>query len=544
MTIMEPTAEALTAGPIRLRPYPEPSAQHRFPHPETFSPAPQVPLPAPVPASPVMQTSEPMVAVFQGVDYAIAHWDVRGFTLASPFPRALTPGHGRIIDFALLIGTGSTRIEMRVCARAAEIEDGQAHAFRFVELDRAQAETLHRIVDHALNRQALSITQLLNETDERRTLRHQTEAQTLSFRTRFQTGLALLAIFAAGLTAFVHFTTVKSRFAAVTAAAVSVSATAPGTVGVISVRPGQRVHMGEPLGAVRPADHAQRLQALADRRRGLEDEQAQLRARRDTLTQIGGLAGTNAEEERLRLEEALRLADRRLSVEQSQLATLRANGLPTAGRQRERAQQEAVVLSAQQEVLAARTRLAALAQAEALMPMGIIAGGPREGLATFEALDLRLAHLATEIATLDQRLAQSAQGEPVLSPCDCTVQSIERRVGEWSQATEPLFVLSGETAPTVHALVMADAARRIAQGDRARIELADGTSTTGRITRLNYEAHWPGYAGLRDSVFAAERFARVEIAPDQPLSAPVGMTARVGIDTDERIGWLRRWAGL
>lgn len=484
-----------------------------------------------------------MAVLWQGVEYPAAQWDVQGFTLVSAIPRLLTPGRGRVAEFTLLIGTGGTRIEMRVQARAADADQAPGLGFRFVDMDRAQAEVLHRIVDHAVNRQALSVTQLLNETEETRVLRQGASERSLAFRSRFHTLVAFTVIAGAGLIAWLNFATVSARYAAVTATAVTVAGPAAGMVGRIAVAPGDEVRAGDTLGLIRPADHEPRLEALADRRRGLEAEQAELRSRRNSLTQVSTLATTGTLDERGRIENALRLAERQLGVEREQLAALRANGLPTAERQRERARQEGVVLAAEQEVLATRSRLAALAQSETLAPMGILSGAGAPAT-TFEALDLRLGHVSEEIALAYAREERLAEGEPVIAPCDCTVTQIERRAGEWTQAPEPLFVLAETGAPVIHALVLADAARRISQGDRARVELADGSTLRGRVSRLSYDAQWTGYTGLRDTVFAAERYARVEIAPDTPVDAPVGMTARVSIDTDGFTGWLRQTLGL
>jgi hypothetical protein len=55
-----------------------------------------------------------MAVVWQIVDYASAHWDVRGFTLEADGALTREPGHGRALDLTLLIGDDGTRIEMRV----------------------------------------------------------------------------------------------------------------------------------------------------------------------------------------------------------------------------------------------------------------------------------------------------------------------------------------------------------------------------------------------------------------------------------------------
>ena len=152
--------------------------------------------------------------------------------------------------------------------------------------------------------------------------------------------------------------------------------------------------------------------------------------------------------------------------------------------------------------------------------------------------------IGSELAVLNQREERGAYGEPIVSPCDCTVQQIDRRPGEWADPSDQLAVLVGAEAPTVHALILGENARSIELGDLAQIELADGTALTGHVARMNYDAHWLGYAGLQDNVFAADRYARVEIVPEAPLTAPVGMVASVDVHTDRLLGTVRTFLGL
>lgn len=502
---------------------------------------PQMPLEAE--ALPV-QVPEPMSVVWQGVELAAVHWDVHGFTLQDPFPRVMSPAGGRVFDVTLLIGRGGTRIEMRVQVRAERVEDATPTRFIYIGMDRAQSEVLHRIVDHVVSNQAMSLTRLLNETEETRARRHETGEKLRSFRVGFQLSVAALVLAVAGMMTWSSFSTVRARYAAVTVGATSVSVPVSGVVSQLAVSPGQQVAEGDVLGYVRPANHDDRLALIDDRRRALEAEQAEWRLRQGTMRQMADVAVQGNSTERDRLEEALRLAERRLSVERAQFDALRSTGLPTAERQRERARQEAVVLRAENELLELRSRHDALARNAVLAPMGVMQSDLRSGTTTLEIADARLSSLSAEIAALYEREERALHGEPILSPCDCIVQQIDRRPGEWAQPNDQLAVLVGSEAPAVHALVLAENARRIELGQRARIELADGTRLNGRVVRMNYEARWPGYTGLQDSVFAADRYARVEIVPDSAITAPVGMVAQVRVHTNGLLAAVTGMVGL
>lgn len=504
--------------------------------------APQTHWPEPA-AAPQVQLREEMSVAWQGVEYPVAAWDVHGFQLADPIPRVLTPGRGRVADFTLLIGPRGTRIEMQVQARASEGE-GAPVAFRFVDLQRAQSEVLHRIVDHAVNRKSISLTRLLHETEETRVVRHATEARVIAFRKWFQMSLAVAALAGAAAFAWTSQTRVQARYAAVTVPATGVSIPVAGVVAAVMVQPGQAVQAGDVLARIRPNDLDRRIEVLADQRRALESEQEELRTRAEALTQLGALSDQGMDGERARLGAAVALAERRVAVERATLEQLRANGLPTAERQAARARQDAVVLEAEQQVLAARSRYEALLQAEALAPLGVVPGLGRDPSGGLGVLELRLAQTSAEIQRAHEREADLLQGDPVLSPCDCVVTQIDRRAGEWADPSRPLAVLAETAAPTIHALVLADHARALRNGDVARVELADGTRLSGRVVRMNYSAFWPGYTGLQDNVFAADRFARIEIALERPITHPAGMTATVNISTDRLLGPLLQRIGL
>jgi len=547
-------SEVWTADPAPAHPTPaDPQPVFRHARPEPAQPTLSQPRPAtnlpPVGATmparqsaPSVRVPEPMAVLWQGVEYEVENWDVHGFALQSAMPRMVAPGLGRVFDVTLLIGQGGTRIEMRVQARLNG-EGDQATRFTFVDLGRPQAEVLHRIVDSVVANKAMSLTKLLNETEETRVARKETGDRMRGFRTVFQLSLAGLVLAAAGMVTWSSFASVRARYAAVTVGATSLSVPIAGRISDISAAPGAQVRTGDVLGYVLPADQDNRIATVIERRNRLEIERAELLARRGAMTQLTDIAVTGNGTERDRIEQSLQIAERRLAVEQGQLATLRSSGLPTPSRLRERARQEAAVLAAQGDVLNIQGRLEDLTRMDVLAPLGVLQGG-RTNAATFETVDMRLENIDTEIAALAGRESRAQLGDPILSPCDCTVQQIDRRRGEWASPGDQLAVLVGDEAPTVHALIMSEDARSVDLGDTAQISLADGTSVSGHVTRLNYDPHWRGFAGLQDNVFAADRYARIEITPEGTFRAPVGMVAEVNVHTNALFSGLASLVGL
>lgn len=160
-----------------------------------------------------------------------------------------------------------------------------------------------------------------------------------------------------------------------------------------------------------------------------------------------------------------------------------------------------------------------------------------------ETLDLRLAHLRDEIALAYARVEAQGKGVPVTAPCDCEVTQITRVTGEWAEPAQPLFVMAGGGARSVDALILAEHAHRIREGDRADIRLANGQQVSGQVTRISYDVSRAGFAGLSSAIFAAERYARIEVMPARPLEAAIGLSGSVTVRRLDPMGWLTGFLG-
>jgi len=504
-TLSEPLPERqpapVAAAPARTR---APRAE-LFPEDDPFAAALPEPQPAPVAAAPARAPRPPhpvapgdtvlripLAIAFWGLEYRAQSWTEHGFTLLDPLPLdGMAPG--AVLDLTLLIGQGVARIEMRVQARAQAGDAADPRHFSFVGLDPAQAEALHRIVDHVVSHQALSLTRLLAEPESSppaarpaaAPVPRATVRRTGGFRRGLKLALFVIALAAAGGTAWNWSTAVASRYGAVTVEATSLSAPVAGVVTAFAVAPGQAVARGEVLGYVRPADSDRRRAEMDERRQQLLDERADLLTLYDTMT--------------------------------PRVAT------PVSGAD---AGSDALV------------RVSVLAPAEAP------ADAEHPGSRTLGSIERRIATVTAELDQIDTASTDAEQGEPILSPCDCTVQGIARRNGEWTDPDQQLAVLVGAAAPTVHALVIGEEAGRIAIGNRARIRLADGTTLRGQVQRMSFDPRWRGFAGLPENVFAIDRYARIEVRPDQPLSAPLGTAATVTVQTNGIWARLGALAGL
>ncbi len=234
---------------------------------------PEPPVAQPVP-QPVAQVSEPLVVRWQGQEHPTRNWSALGFTLEVPFDAAAGPVNGRALAVALLIGHGTTRLEMRVRAQSVTVDDPQPTRFAFVGLERDQADLLNAIAEHLSALEAVDVPHLfppravadvpvapppmapqpaaakpvapepVAPAAPRNALRR--------FAARVRFGLTLAVLAAIGIVGWDMATTMESRLGAVTIAGAGFVAPGSGTVMRLDLQPGMVLRQGEAVGSLLP----------------------------------------------------------------------------------------------------------------------------------------------------------------------------------------------------------------------------------------------------------------------------------------------------
>lgn len=133
----------------------------------------------------------------------------------------------------------------------------------------------------------------------------------------------------------------------------------------------------------------------------------------------------------------------------------------------------------------------------------------------------------------------SGPARAILSPCTCTLDSLSVHEGDFVTRDQAFATFSDPASVRIHALVSLTQAGELDPGDRATIRLIDGTEIGADLGRIGRVADFPGYTGLDAQVFAADRYARVELVTDAPVTLTAGTEARVSIQSSGFIGALQ-----
>ena len=461
---------------------------------------------------------EPMAVAFRGIEYATQTWSVYGFTLAAPLPGA---EEAPISEVTLMIARGVTRLVLQVQI-AAETDPGVRPArYAFIDLEPGQAEVLRRIAEHALANQARALAEMFEETD------------------------AVLAPPA-------PLPPVRPHYAAPPAAAQAAPTAQedeawPYPSPILQPKPKSQTAPTAPLAeAPKAAPRKPRNGFAIGLRLSLAlaalvaggvywNAQSSIASRFGAVT----VAATELTAPEAGFVTDLSVMEGRAVALGEVLGTIRQTDIDFSqtetGRRRQALLAEQARLSAERETLRERAVQAALGETE---------GEAQENARALDAADLRLSVIAAELAAMPVPPGEGQPGAPILSPCDCTVLTLNHHNGDWVEPDMPLAVLTAGEVAVVHALLLGNEARDVAVGNHARIRLADGTALAGTVERVSADPHWPGYAGLDDNVFAAGRYARVEIRPERPLTAPVGTGAEVTVQSSQIWGALRALVGI
>ena len=458
---------------------------------------------------------EPMAVAFRGLEYATQTWSVYGFTLAAPLPGA---DEAPITEVTLMIARGVTRLALQVQV-AAETDPGVRPArYAFIDLEPAQAEVLRRIAEHALANQARALAEMFEETDA--ALPPQAPQQYAPHYSSPQPAPAPRQPEAEAWPYPSPILQPKPKSPAAAAAPVAEAPKAEPRKPRSGFAIGLRLSLA--LAALIAGGVYWNAQSSIASRFGA----VTVAATEMTAPEAGFVTDLSVTEGR-----AVALGERLGTIRQTDIDF----SLTETGRRRQALLAEQATLSAERETLRERAVQAALGETE---------GAAQENARALDAADLRLTVIAAELAAMPVPPGEGQPGAPILSPCDCTVLTLNHHNGDWVDPDMPLAVLTAGEAASVHALLLGNEAREVAVGNHARIRLADGTSMAGIVERVSFDPHWQGYAGLDDDVFAAGRYARVEIRPERPLTAPVGSSAEVTVQSSQIWGALRALVGM
>ncbi|WP_370274767.1 HlyD family efflux transporter periplasmic adaptor subunit [Pararhodobacter marinus] len=471
---------------------------------------------------------EPMVVVHRGVEHPVVEWSVNGFTLeASDHLDGAAGDEGFLVT--LLIGSGETRVQMRVRVASEEPELEHPTRFVFVELDAARADVLEKIVDHvvatqshARERQPAAARPARSEAKApaRSEPRAEPKPEAPSAHRPAPADDAFDSeVYGADAERF--------RAQAMTDQASAILQPKPKKAAPVAAKPAAEKPARRPIriGAKLP------LAALLLLTGGVIygiGTSLDLRYAAVTLPAIDA----NAPIEGV-FRESLVVPGDRVTPDQilgyinPPAREVPLGAAPAASDEGMRARVESLLQSAVAEPM------------QAVIPVPGVDPLPDSGTAS-TAPDISVAPSVPPATPgfLDTAPAEPAP-VPIYASCDCIVQAVALEAGDAVEPGSRAFVLAGAEAPNVQALLTAAQAAEISVGDRVMTRIGDDPTAFGRVERITAATDTMGRAGLEADVFGSTHYRRIEISTDAPIAAQAGTPARVTVQTFGPWGWAR-----
>lgn len=507
----------------------------------------------------------PLSVRIGGTEFDCLDWSLGGFGLQGAGPAGAS---GDLMDVALLLRFGHFDATVPVTAKAVRVVDGVALGFRFVDLTTEKAAILNYVADSYLAGDLGSVDGMMEAGGRPGQITFADETVFWMRRARTALRYTLTLTVAVGIIAFSGFSilstllTVRSDHAAVSSGVQVVRSPDSGFLdsgpldsgapGGQTLTVGSRVRPGEALFHIhppaRPQDSA-RLQEdlrvidtrLANQTAALQQAELALQAfhqrtRAELTAAADRLKAANAE-----VQAQQRIFDR--------LGRLVASGNLS---QTYVDRQEVLLREKQRMVADITAEQVRLQQALHLSEQGLFNSEGRNTQPTPGDIRRTILELEAERRLRQHALAALATPLTVTSPCDCTVQAVAARHGEFIEKGSVVYTFATNTSTNgpgsrtggqsveVDVLLPTDKVRLLRVGQQADIRLASAPhDLPGTITRLSFNPESSGRTGLPDRLRLPGRFALATVSlplaslPAEPLATglPAVATFRVEAGT-------------
>lgn len=530
------------------------------------------PSPAPTPAPHLVSASGkraypriamPLSVRIGGAEFDCLDWSLGGFGLQGAGPAGAS---GDLMDVVLLLRFGHFDATVPVTAKAVRVVDGVALGFRFVDLTAEKAAILNYVADSYLAGDLGSVDGMMEAGGRPGQITFTDETVLWMRRARTALRYTLTLAVAVGIIAFSGFSilstllTVRSDHAAVSSGlqvarspeSGFLDAGAPdgGTPADGLRAVGSRVRPGEILFHIHPPSRPQDSARLQEDLRVIETRLANQTA----ALQQAELA-LQAFHQRTRAEltaAADRLQAANAEVQAQQRIFDRLGRLVASGNlsQTYVDRQEVLLREKQRMVADIAAEQVRLQQALHLSEQGLFNSEGRNTQPTPGDIRRTILELEAERRLRQHALAALATPLTVTSPCDCTVQAVAARHGEFIEKGSVIYTFATNTngpgsntsrqSVEVDVLLPTDKVRLLRVGQPADIRLASAPhDLPGTITRLSFNPESSGRTGLPDRLRLPGRFALATVSlplaslPPEPLATglPAVATFRVEAGT-------------
>lgn len=480
----------------------------------------------------------PATITMEGVDYRTTDWSIGGFKLERGKDNSKP---GDIHRARMVIHCKPFDVTLDLNAQVVSANDaGVALHFRFVDATADQVQVLRQVIDDYLAGDVTTIDRLMDPETGRRSVivpANSGHGARALLRSMIYVAVLVLLIGILALSVIGGVLTKRATVAAVTAEGSFVRSPGPGTISGETLLPNQTIRKGDKLYSLSVA--AQGDHKPEDIRRKIAELQVKLESQMSELSEIQLL--TRTEETRARAATYAARSEvgsiqRQISSQRSILAraiTLHQNRVGPA----QDVDEARVALHAlERDLGVSRLRLATAEADLSTIGTGITRNYDTNNRPSVAQTEAAIRTTQAEIALQQTALAELDQSLTIAAPCDCVVDKVYARNGEFVREGDKLYQLRNvnDRKFRVDALVPVTDARLLRVGEGANVELANGKEIDGvKIQDINFLNDRDYRVGMPQT-FTAEPMALVSMSTDKVLAenmigVPALVTYHVGI---------------
>ena len=482
----------------------------------------------------------PATVTFDGTDYRTTDWSIGGFKLESGKPDS-KPGDVTRARMVMHCKPFDVTLDFTVQVVSAN-NSGLALHFRFVDPTTEQIQVLRQVIDDYLAGEMSTIDRLMDpQAAPRNVIVPVNDSGVFHAAVRSAIYLSVMVMLIGMLATLVisGILTKRATVAAVTAEGSVVRSPAPGTLVGNTLLPNQVVKKGDKLYSLTVS--AQGDHKPEDIRRKIAELQLTLEKQISSLNEIRLLTETEMKRASAANDAAqteVGSIQRQISAQRSILSraiALQQNGIGPA----QNVDEARVALYALERNLGeSRLRLATAQADQGTIGTGITRNYDTNNRPSILQSEAAIRETQAQIALQQTALAELDSSLTIEAPCDCVVDRVYARNGEFVRDGDKLYQLRNvsDNRFRVDAMVPVSDARLLRVGDRAGVELASGKQIEDvKITEITYMQDRDYRVGMPQTM-TAETMALITMTTEKRLDesmigVPALVTYRVGVSS-------------
>ena len=464
----------------------------------------------------------PLVAVIDDESYSASSWSYSAAVIPGKIEGLPEDDRRSVV---LRIGTDSIlEIQTSVMLRATTSDQGKIETrIEFDRLTPAHAELLYRLVgDHVAG--ADDFLRLLDDSDS---YKHKS-ASAIARRVRIWLTVAFVGalLLVTGWTVYLAMATVRSEYAAVSARGRNMVMPVTGILKDNLPSRWTSVKRGELLGEVESSIVSKSLAELRRQEIEIMGEISVTEAQISVVRKTQDIAQEQLEEKRGILKSELDLGVRQHELAKKQLERLGVLGDIVS--QTSIDEQNIKVLEIEERLQAIRLEISDTESQIAFSKNNVDGINVNDNNLVENVLVAKLNSDMRKLSVIRSERDELMRSIRIVAPCDCIIGTTFLRGGDFAQADTNIAVFINPEDIFVQALIPAEKAGNIYQGDPVSLKFTDGRRQKGTIAKISYRARDPRYVGLPQN-YDESRYIRVDIETDGLVPEDVGVAGKIHI---------------